>query len=207
MKILLKNTANGQYLGQRGWVDTLEAARSFPDEERAREYFTFRKLPNITVVKLAEPGEAQAPALRPEPACRPVENRLTAPAPQAPSPAPVPVAGELKWSIATPATPQPGASKLKVTSVNANIDVGFGNSLFIRGEGAGLSWEKGQPLRCVDGTTWNWSTTRAQDKVVFKLLLNDRVWAIGGDSVVQAGHGIDISPNFEPVPSLEHSQS
>jgi hypothetical protein len=30
-----------------------------------------------------------------------------------------------------------------VTTIEAKIDVGFGNNLFVRGEGPGLSWEKG----------------------------------------------------------------
>ena len=83
-----------------------------------------------------------------------------------------------------------------VTTVEATIDVGFGNSLFIRGEGAGLSWDKGQPLTCLNGSTWTWSTKQAADKVVFKLLLNDQSWAQGADVVVEAGKKIQFTPSF-----------
>jgi hypothetical protein len=83
-----------------------------------------------------------------------------------------------------------------MTVVEARIDVGFGNSIFIRGQGAGLSWDKGLPLGCVAGSKWVWSTNRAKGKLVFKLLLNDRVWARGEDVVIEAGRKIEIVPIF-----------
>jgi hypothetical protein len=84
----------------------------------------------------------------------------------------------------------------QVTVVEAKIDVGMGNLLFIRGQGDGLSWFQGVPLNCVDATTWVWSTREAREKVVFKLLLNDQVWAKGEDVVVEAGRKIDVVPFF-----------
>ena len=83
-----------------------------------------------------------------------------------------------------------------VTVVEAKIDVGLGNRLFIRGQGDGLSWFEGIPLNCVDATTWVWSTNHAREKVVFKLLLNDQVWAKGEDVVVEAGRKIEVVPCF-----------
>ena len=82
------------------------------------------------------------------------------------------------------------------TVVEARIDVGPGNARFIRGQGDGLSWEKGKPLSPVDASTWVWVTDQAQDRVVFKLLLNDQVWARGQDSVVEAGRKIELVPKF-----------
>ena len=82
------------------------------------------------------------------------------------------------------------------TVVEARIDVGMGNRLFIRGQGDGLSWFKGVPLHCAAPTTWVWSTTQAGGKVVFKLLLNDQVWAKGEDVVVEAGRKIEVVPFF-----------
>jgi hypothetical protein len=84
----------------------------------------------------------------------------------------------------------------QMTVVQAKIDVGFGNSIFIRGQGAGLSWDKGLPLTCIDGSAWIWSTRQAKGKVVFKLLLNDQVWAKGEDLVVEAGRKIEVVPAF-----------
>lgn len=88
------------------------------------------------------------------------------------------------------------SAKPVVTSVAAKIDVGFGNSLFIRGQGDGLSWDKGTPLQCVDASTWIWSTTGARGSVVFKLLINDETWSQGEDLVVQAGQKAEVQPVF-----------
>lgn len=84
----------------------------------------------------------------------------------------------------------------QTTIIQAKTDVGFGNSLFVRGQGDGLSWDKGLPLSCIDGSAWVWSTRQAKGKVVFKLLLNDQVWAKGEDVVVEAGRKIEVVPVF-----------
>lgn len=91
-------------------------------------------------------------------------------------------------------TPQT-VSSTPVTTIEAKIDVGFGNNLFLRGQGAGLSWERGIPLTCVDGKTWQW-TARAGDKLTFKLLLNDAVWAKGNDLVAVPGQKVEVAPAF-----------
>jgi hypothetical protein len=91
-------------------------------------------------------------------------------------------------------TPSPAGEQ--VALVEAKIDVGVGNSLFIRGEGEGLSWEKGQPLMCVDAAKWVWSAQHAKDRTVFKLLLNDQIWAQGEDAIVEPGRRVEIVPHF-----------
>lgn len=83
-----------------------------------------------------------------------------------------------------------------VTQVEAKIDVGWGNTLFIRGEGAGLSWDKGTPMACLDATTWIWLTTGAGSPVRFKLLINDELWAGGDDLAVAPGACIEVKPAF-----------
>ena len=90
---------------------------------------------------------------------------------------------------------QPATSPAPVTTIKAKIDVGFGNNLFVRGQGAGLSWERGVPLTCVDGQTWQWSG-KADDRLTFKLLLNDSVWAKGEDIVAKPGQKVEIVPMF-----------
>ena len=91
--------------------------------------------------------------------------------------------------------PELGSSE-HITEVAARINVGFGNSLFIRGQGAGLSWDKGVPLVCEDASTWVWSTRQPRDKVTFKLLLNDTVWAQGNDVILEPGRRIELRPQF-----------
>ncbi len=84
----------------------------------------------------------------------------------------------------------------KTTEIAARIDVGLGNTLFIRGQGDGLSWDKGTPLNCLDASTWVWSRSPAKDRVVFKLLLNDAIWSQGEDVVVEPGRRIEVVPCF-----------
>jgi hypothetical protein len=116
-----------------------------------------------------------------------------------PAPQKTEVAGKQAVTKPRSTESQPGeaqSSTEQITIIQAKTDVGFGNSLFIRGQGDGLSWDKGLPLSCVDGSAWVWSTKQAEGKVVFKLLLNDQVWAKGEDVVVEAGRKIEVIPKF-----------
>lgn len=117
----------------------------------------------------------------------PAPNRApqTTSAPAAPAAAPKPVSPD------KPRVPQEA-----ITTVEANIDVGFGNSLFIRGQGDALSWDQGTPLQCVGGTHWVYTTKQATGKLVFKLLLNDQVWSQGEDLTVAAGQKAEVVPVF-----------
>jgi len=83
----------------------------------------------------------------------------------------------------------------RTVTIEAKIDVGFGNALFLRGQGHGLSWDRGIPLTCVDGSTWKWSA-EADEKLKFKLLLNDAVWAQGEDLVAAPGEKVEVAPAF-----------
>jgi hypothetical protein len=96
-----------------------------------------------------------------------------------------------------PVTHNPGTSapKGEVTTIDVKLDVGYGNSLFLRGEGSGLTWEHGVPLSCVDGKTWRWSQP-VTDPITFKVLLNDQVWSAGTDWKVSPGQKIEVAPAF-----------
>jgi hypothetical protein len=83
-----------------------------------------------------------------------------------------------------------------LTTIAADINVGLGNALFIRGEGEGLSWDKGVPLHCSSDSTWIWASADVTEKVVFKLLLNDVLWAQGDNLVVSAGKDLRTVPVF-----------
>jgi hypothetical protein len=83
----------------------------------------------------------------------------------------------------------------KTVIIEVKADVGFGNALYLRGEGQGLSWNQGIPLTCVDGSTWKWSG-EAADKLKFKLLLNDAVWCQGEDFVAAPGQKLQVAPAF-----------
>jgi len=106
----------------------------------------------------------------------------------------LPAAGK---SLATiPALNQSaGPARASSATIEAKIDVGFGNRLFLRGQGEGLSWDRGIPLECVNAQTWR-LTLPAKDKLQFKLLINDSVWAKGEDIVVAPGKRVELTPAF-----------
>ena len=87
-------------------------------------------------------------------------------------------------------------SAIVETSIIANIDVGFGNALFIRGNGAGLSWESGTELKNISDSEWSFTTSSASDELAFKFLLNDEIWSDGEDLTVAAGKTSISSPTF-----------
>ncbi|MGP8198032.1 MAG: hypothetical protein ACLQU4_00845 [Limisphaerales bacterium] len=97
---------------------------------------------------------------------------------------------------AAPKTPtQAPAHSGAVTTIDVKLDVGFGNAVFLRGQGGGLTWERGVALSCVDGKTWRWSGT-VKDPITFKPLLNDKIWSAGTDLTVKPGQKLEIKPVF-----------
>ena len=82
------------------------------------------------------------------------------------------------------------------TTIVAQVDVGFGNALYIRGEGPGLSWEKGVSLECVADDKWSIELDESTKPIVYKFLLNDLTWCKGEDHVAQPGTTVTVSPIF-----------
>jgi len=83
-----------------------------------------------------------------------------------------------------------------VTTISANIDVGFGNSLYLRGEGPGLSWDKGVRMECVADDRWSLALGDAERPFVFKFLVNDEKWSSGPDFTISAGTSVTLTPTF-----------
>jgi hypothetical protein len=112
----------------------------------------------------------------------------------APAPAPkaaAPKAPALKATVIK--TDVPAA---KVTTIIAKVDIGFGNSLFLRGTGPGLSWEKGVELTNIGSDEWTWSTSKATEDFLAKVLINDVIWSGDPDTTVVAGTKTTISATF-----------
>lgn len=82
------------------------------------------------------------------------------------------------------------------TKILAKIDVGFGNTLYIRGEGPGLSWEKGVPLDCVADDQWAITLSETARPIVFKFLINDLTWSTGDDYLALSGSTTELTPTF-----------
>jgi hypothetical protein len=91
-----------------------------------------------------------------------------------------------------PAVSADGATRLVVTAY-----IGIGNRLFIRGDGPGLSWEKGVPLQFVSIGKWRWETAEAAAPVRFKLYKNDEVECVAlGERSLEAGRQQDVTASF-----------
>ncbi len=116
------------------------------------------------------------------------------PVQQAPAVSPAPAV-----EVAKPVPPAPAkkpAAQPTRTTIVANIDVGFGNALYIRGEGPGLSWEKGLVMDCVSDAQWIVTISDAVGPIVFKFLRNDVTWCVGIDYTVEPGASITLEPAF-----------
>ena len=94
-----------------------------------------------------------------------------------------------------PAKKAPAKQAIAQTRIIARVDVGFGNALYVRGEGAGLSWEKGTALANVTPYEWALSSSK-KGKVIFKFLINDELWAEGENITLPAGRESISSPTF-----------
>jgi hypothetical protein len=129
---------------------------------------------------------ASAPVL-PENPVPPVPAPLSPPAPALPAPAPVAavIAPRKAPEFDPPARPEPSAETAEpedgesalaadgATRVLVTAYIGIGNRLFIRGEGPGLTWERGVPLQFVSIGKWRWETAEATAPVTFRLYKND----------------------------------
>ena len=88
------------------------------------------------------------------------------------------------------------APKPVLTAISARIDVGFGNTLYLRGEGPGLSWERGVVMDCEGDDKWTITLRESDRPVVFKFLVNDEVWSLGEDYVAKPGSSVVFTPLF-----------
>lgn len=82
------------------------------------------------------------------------------------------------------------------TFISAKIDIGFGNHLYIRGTGPGLSWDHGLAMDCVGAGLWTTTVKNATLPVTFKVLVNDLSWSTGNDFVAEPGQSVMIVPSF-----------
>jgi len=126
------------------------------------------------------------------------------------TPAPVPakkVTSPVKAKAKAPAKPKATAavaapavkttpSAPVLTTITAEIDIGFGNTLWLRGDGPGLSWETGVVMDCIADDKWSITLADAGAPVVFKFLVNDLSWSVGDDYVVSPGGSISVKPTF-----------
>ncbi len=93
----------------------------------------------------------------------------------------------------------PAKTSAPVTIIVAKHDAGYGNNLYIRGEGAGLSWETGALMKNVENDVWVWTTNEtAKGAISFKFLLNDSTehWSVGDNLSASTGETTTVTPYF-----------
>ncbi|MGK5595176.1 MAG: hypothetical protein ACSNEK_07460 [Parachlamydiaceae bacterium] len=83
-----------------------------------------------------------------------------------------------------------------ITQLKIRYNVGYPNNLFIRGQGAGLSWEKGVPLRNISSEEWLWETNEIFPYCHYKILINDQHYEVGDNHELRCGSSTEHRPHF-----------
>ena len=71
------------------------------------------------------------------------------------------------------------------TRITVKYDIGYANQLYIRGKGANLSWDKGQPMKNTKSDEWVWETEAHFTQCEFKVLMNDQNYETGDNHSVK----------------------
>lgn len=101
-------------------------------------------------------------------------------------------------STASPSSMAMGTATKRTgnTRVIVHCNTGFGNMLFLRGDGAGLNWEKGVALRNINEDTWVWETERPFTQCSFKVMLNDNRYEQGENHPLVCHEQVECYPTF-----------
>jgi hypothetical protein len=140
--------------------------------------------PEDTLTAMSEPMPGDTPA----------ENSGESAFPDSPAEtAAAPSEDAVAESAATvePSVSADGATRLLVTAY-----IGIGNKLYIRGDGPGLSWDKGVPMKFVSIGKWGWATDEATGPVACKLYKNDETVALSGEVFLEPGQHVEVTALF-----------
>ena len=112
------------------------------------------------------------------------------------SPAETAAAPADDMSAEAPATVEPSVSADGATRLLVTAYIGIGNKLYIRGDGPGLSWDKGVPMKFVSIGKWGWATDEATGPVACKLYKNDETAALSGEIFLEPGQHVEVTALF-----------
>jgi hypothetical protein len=197
-------------------------AKQVPDETPATEETLAAEPPppapapveeSVVVTPTEEEPIVTAPSIEPDPAPAPsTEETLSTSAD--PSPEDVPVSEPAKPRAARQPKPtedsgfhlglsvEASENESSITSdgftrLIATAYIGIGNKLFIRGEGPGLSWDKGVALQFVSIGKWRWETADATSPIQAKLYKNDQTECTAtGTITLEPGRQHEINAGF-----------
>jgi hypothetical protein len=139
------------------------------------------------ITKITKTAKTPAPATKP---IAPVPARKSA------------IKSTVAPKIKAPAAPKPAAPAIVTkpkgarVTITAIIDVGFGNSLYLRGDEPYLSWTKGLVLGSISTDRWEVVLTGIDRPFQFKFLRNDEGWSSGENYTASPGDTLAITPVF-----------
>ena len=90
----------------------------------------------------------------------------------------------------------PKPDTMVATTIVAQIDIGFGNILYVRGSGGGLSWDQGLPMENATADQWKITLGKTTKPLTYKFLVNDLTWSAGEDYVIEPGTTVTLVPSF-----------
>jgi hypothetical protein len=163
--------------------------------------------PEPPAESVAAPAEAPAAAIeepKPKKPRAPRKPKAEEPAAEvgtasgeAPFPdAPAAVVAATDEPAEAPAAAEGATSTDGATRLLATAYIGIGNKLFIRGDGPGLSWDKGVPMQFVSIGKWGWATHDATGPVACKLYKNDETAALSGEIFLEPGKHVEVTALF-----------
>jgi hypothetical protein len=161
----------------------------------------------------AAPADEEAKPKKPRAPRKPkAEDTLLAMSepPATDTPAEIPVITPLASdSLSSPPEPEPAptasssdepteaaASSDGATRLLATAYIGIGNKLYIRGDGPGLSWDKGVAMQFVSIGKWGWATHDATAPVRCALYKNDAEAALTGEVTLAPGKHVEVTALF-----------
>ena len=115
------------------------------------------------------------------------------PAPTSGNPDPSPSTGGNPGDGSGGNTPRPAA-----TTIRVHYPAGS-HTLAIRGDGAGLTWDAGQPLAAGADDTYSFTIADLAAPFSWKPLLDDATWSRGPNYTVAPGATVDVYPHFSTV--------
>ena len=165
-------------------VEPAPAAEPKPKKPRAPR----KPKPEDTLAAMSEPMPGDVPAESSGESTFPDSPADTAPAPAEET--------TVDLSAEAAAKPEPSASADGATRLLVTAYIGIGNKLYIRGDGPGLSWDKGVPMKFVSIGKWGWSSDEATGPVACKLYKNDETAALSGEIFLEPGQHVEVTALF-----------
>jgi hypothetical protein len=172
-------------------VTLTETSAPFPGETKPKKPRAPRKpKPEDTLAAMSADLSAESPAKAESPAPEAISPDSAETAPAAPAEESADQSAESQTKAETSVSSD-GATRLLVTAY-----IGIGNKLFIRGDGPGLSWDKGVPMQFVSIGKWGWASNDVTAPIACKLYKNDETAALSGEVLVEPGKHVELTALF-----------